>query len=193
MTPPRIGLDAETVVATAARLANAEGFEGLTLARLAAELGVRSPSLYNHIDGLGGVRRALQLRALHLFAKELQPAVAGKSDDAALAAVCRVQRALATDHPGLYAAMQPSVHTPNIGEELRAAGEEVLDVLIAVVRSYGLEDDDALHAVRALRSSLHGFIALERAGAFGMAIEIDESFERLVRLLADGFRGTAAR
>ncbi|MGI8712393.1 MAG: TetR family transcriptional regulator, partial [Solirubrobacteraceae bacterium] len=53
---PRAGLDAEAVVTAAARLADAEGLECLTLARLAQRLGVRSPSLYAHVDGLEELR-----------------------------------------------------------------------------------------------------------------------------------------
>ena len=45
----RAGLDADAVVAAAAQLADADGLEALTLARLAAVLGIRSPSLYAHV------------------------------------------------------------------------------------------------------------------------------------------------
>ena len=54
---PRSGLDKVTVIQTAAALVNAEGVEALTLGRLARELGIQTPSLYNHIDGLPGMKR----------------------------------------------------------------------------------------------------------------------------------------
>ena len=53
--------------------------------------------------------------------------------------------------------------------------------------SLGLSGDDALHAVRALRAAVGGFAELELRGAFGMLLSTDESFERLLHLLADGF------
>jgi len=40
----------------AASLADADDLAQLTLARLAAALGVRTPSLYAHVDGLGDLR-----------------------------------------------------------------------------------------------------------------------------------------
>jgi hypothetical protein len=43
-----------------------------------------------------------------------------------------------------------------------------------------------LHAVRGLRSLVHGFATLEVAGGFGMPLDIDESFRRLVELLISG-------
>ena len=56
---PRMGLDAERVVDAAAGIADAEGLEAVTLARVAGELGVRAPSLYNHVDGRDDVLRAI--------------------------------------------------------------------------------------------------------------------------------------
>jgi Bacterial regulatory proteins, tetR family len=43
---PREGVDPEGIVAVAATVADAEGLEAVSLARLAESLGVRSPSLY---------------------------------------------------------------------------------------------------------------------------------------------------
>jgi AcrR family transcriptional regulator len=58
---PRAGLDKDTVVEAAAAILNEEGVEALTLNRLALELGVKTPSLYNHVDGLPGLSRELAL------------------------------------------------------------------------------------------------------------------------------------
>ena len=100
---------------------------------------------------------------------------------------------MARAHPGLYAAIQPSVHREDVDQELAAAGLEVLQVLEAVLRSYGIGGDDAIHAIRGLRSAVHGFITLEAAGAFGMAQDVEESFDRLVVLLAEGFQSRGSR
>jgi len=58
---PRVGLNREAVVEAAASFADEEGLEGVTLAELAARLGVRTPSFYNHVAGLEGLRRELAL------------------------------------------------------------------------------------------------------------------------------------
>ena len=59
--PARAGLDSAAVVRAAADLADAKGIDALTLGEVAARLGVRTPSLYNHIAGLDGLRRDLAL------------------------------------------------------------------------------------------------------------------------------------
>lgn len=48
---PRIGLTLLKIVETAAEIADANGIQEVTLASLAQRLGIRSPSLYNHVKG----------------------------------------------------------------------------------------------------------------------------------------------
>ena len=59
---------------------------------------------------------------------------------------------------------------------------------VATVRDYELDGDDAIHAVRLMRSALHGFVALEAGGGFAMGQSVDETFDRLVALLDAGLR-----
>ena len=50
----KLGLNREQVTIAAADLADAEGLEHLSLARVAAALGVSSPSLYSRRSTLAG-------------------------------------------------------------------------------------------------------------------------------------------
>ena len=181
---PRMGLDAERVVDAAAGIADAEGLEAVTLARVAGELGVRAPSLYNHVDGRDDVLRAIAVRGVRELTSALREAAVGRSSADALTAAARAYRAYARAHPGRYAA---TVAAPTRGdEEHRAAASEAVDVMLAVMRGWDLEGDDAIHAVRAFRSAVHGFVAIEAADGFGMAVDVDASFDRLVATLAEG-------
>ena len=47
---PRPGLSADAIVDAAIRLADAEGLEGVSMARVAAELGFTTMSLYRYVD-----------------------------------------------------------------------------------------------------------------------------------------------
>jgi hypothetical protein len=42
-----------------------------------------------------------------------------------------------------------------------------------------------------VRSALHGFVTLEAVGGFGIPLDLDESFERMVAALARGLGGSA--
>lgn len=184
---PRVGLDTQAVVAAAAALADADGLAELTLARLASMLGIRTPSLYAHVDGLADLRTRLGARGAGELATSLQRAAAGRARRDALRAVAAAYREYAHAHPGTYAAMQ----VPSENEEHRAAAGEVVGVIVAVLRGYGLEGDEAIHAVRAIRSALHGFVSLEREGGFGLPIALDDSYARLVDMIDAGLSGTS--
>ena len=71
--------------------------------------------------------------------------------------------------------------------EHTAVSQDALDVAIAVMRSYGIEGVDAVHAIRIYRSALHGFVSQEASGAFGMPESVDESFRLMINLLDGAF------
>jgi AcrR family transcriptional regulator len=179
---PRAGLDASAVVAAAAAVADVDGLHQLTLARLAAVLGIRTPSLYAHVDGLDDLRGRLGARGARELAGALQLAAAGRARGDALRAIAQAYREYAHDHPGTYAAMQVAPDT----EEFETAGAELVGLILAVLRGYGLEGQAAIHAVRVIRSALHGFVSLERDGGFGLPIDVDESYGKLVAMLDAG-------
>lgn len=181
---PRVGLDAEAVVAAAAALADEEGLSHLTLARLAGSLGIRTPSLYAHVDGLGDLRARLGARGARDLAAQLQAAAAGASGAEALRRVAGAYRAYAHAHPGTYASMQVAFDR----EENQVAGAAAVGVILAVLEGYGVTGDRAIHAVRAIRSALHGFVTLEREGGFGMSLPEDESFATLVEMIDAGLQ-----
>lgn len=185
---PRVGLDAETVVAAAAELADAEGLAALTLARLAARLGVRSPSLYAHVGGLDDLRTRLAVRGARELTAALQAAATGRSRSDALHAVADAYRAYARVHPGTYAATQsaPGTEPDPALEEYASAAADLVAVLVAVLQGYELHDEDAIHAVRTVRAALHGFVSLEREGGFALPIDLEESYRRLVVMLDHG-------
>ena len=97
---PRAGLDPEAVVGAAAALADEDGLGQLTLARLAAALGIRTPSLYSHVDGLADLQARLGARGAREMAVALQAAAAGRAGADALRAVAGAYRGYAHAHPG---------------------------------------------------------------------------------------------
>ncbi|SIT06216.1 transcriptional regulator, TetR family [Kroppenstedtia eburnea] len=81
---PKIGLSLSTLLQTAADMADAKGLERVSLASLARELGVRSPSLYNHVDGLPDLRTKLAVHGYRLLHGAMIEAVVGRSGDDAV-------------------------------------------------------------------------------------------------------------
>jgi AcrR family transcriptional regulator len=191
---PRAGLDKERVVRAAAELLNAEGPAALSLNRLAKRLGVQTPSLYNHVDGLPGLQRELALLNVRGLGERLERAAIGRSGGEALRSIAQAYREHIKASPGVYiATLQVSGNRTDASPELEAAEEQVLSVVLAVVISFGLSEADGLHAVRGLRSMVHGFASLEVAGGFGLPLDLDESFRRLVEMFIGGLQQEARR
>ena len=181
---PRRGLDTDQIVDAAIAIADRDGLEAATLARVADALGVRPPSLYHHVAGHEGLLRAVALRSLRELTQALQAAAMGRAGADALASVSHAYRAYAHSHPGAYA-MTVRAPAPD-DAELEAAGQAAVAVLAAVLLAWGLEDEAMLHEVRVIRSALHGFVSLEAAGGFALALDRDESFERLIETVVAG-------
>ena len=180
---PRVRLDAETVTAAAADIVDTEGLGALTLTRLAAQLGVAPPSLYNHIDGLDDLRLRVGRSSIERLTGVLTEAALGRSRRDALYAIGGAWRCYAVRHPGLYALTQ-SAHAV----ESELAHDHIaraVAVLGAAVRSYDVPHDLATHAIRMVRSAFHGFADIEARGGFQMSAAVDRSYAMLVDALND--------
>ncbi len=182
----RAGLDHATVVQAAAALADQQGLEAVSLATLAAQLGVRSPTLYHYVDGLAGLRRELALLGTQELTHRLGRAVMGKAGDEAVLALAHTYRAFVKEHPGLYAAtVQAADQTDST---LVAAQSELVEIAMRTLTAYHLTGTEAVHVVRMLRSVVHGFVTLEGSGGFGLSVDLDESFRRLLQVFILGLR-----
>jgi AcrR family transcriptional regulator len=175
---PRAGLSPDVVVAEAARMVDTEGASALTLAALAHRFGVAQPSLYKHVGGLDDLHGRLALRATTHIGTSMRRAASGRSGRAAVTAVAAAYRDYAREHPGSYGYL---LRVRSGDPAHAAAAQEVLDVLADVLAGYGVKGEDAVvDAIRFLRSTLHGFVALELAGGFAMARPVEASFDVLV-------------
>jgi AcrR family transcriptional regulator len=187
---PRAGLSRAAVVEVAGVLADEGGLGNLSLVDLAGRLGIRKPSLYNHVAGIGDLRRELALAGLRELGRSLSRAAAGKAGEEGLFALAEAYRTFVKQRPGLYEATVRSYRLSDPDNaDLAAAEEEAMEPVLAVLASCGIRDGkEAIHAARGLRSVVHGFATLEEAGGFGMLEDQDESFRRLVSAYASGLR-----
>lgn len=185
----RVGINLDAVVRAAAKIADDEGWDALTLARVAGKLRVRSPSLYNHVGGLKALRRELELLVMRELNTALTRATIGKSRDDAVRALAVAYRAFVKRHPGTYAATM--VAAPKNDPAVEAAAGQIVETLLSVLSGYGLDRREGIHAIRAMRSAVHGFAALEIAGGFGIPLDVDKSFDWLVSSLLKGLSSSA--
>ncbi|WHY87286.1 WHG domain-containing protein [Neobacillus novalis] len=188
MSPrPKIGLDLTTILETAGVLADQQGIQEITLANLAKKLGIRPPSLYNHFDGLPGLRKKLAIYGIDMLYSRMADAAIGVSGTEAVLAVSQAYVNLAREHPGVYEATLLAPDPEDV--DVQQAGEKIVELSVRILQAYHLEGASALHAVRGLRSILHGFSALEQRGGFKMALDLDESLMIIIKAFLAGFAG----
>lgn len=175
---PRRGLDLQIILQAAIEIADQEGVEAVTLATLAKKLSIRPPSLYNHIDGITGLRKKLAFQGLEELYSHLAQAAIGRSKDEAVHEMADAYVTFSRNHPGLY---ELTIGINDLDDlDIQHAGKKIIDLIIQVLNGYGLKEDEALHAVRGLRSILHGFSSLEQKGGFGLPLDLDVSLHLLI-------------
>ena len=181
---PKKRIDRSEVISTAAAVADADGLDGVGLARVADDLGVKSSALYNHVNGVDGLLEGMAGHAARNLAEALLHAAVARSGEDALREVARAYRGFARDYPGQYASLLLPV-----GRDLEAAKppqRTAVEVFVRVLESIGVAPGDAVHAAGVVRSAVHGFVALEAADAFVLDEDLDTSFDYLCDFLVAG-------
>jgi AcrR family transcriptional regulator len=184
---PRAGLSTPAVIAAAADLADEAGHDQLTMALLAQRLGVQTPSLYKHVQSLDDVRRRVAALAMTELGDAVRDAVAGRSGRDALAGLATAFRQFVTQHPGRYATTVGS-RFAGPDDPLLAASGRLLNAIAAVLRGYDVRPEEMTHALRTLRSLLHGFTTLQVADAFQWAGDPDDTFAWMIDLVDRALR-----
>ncbi|AUG76562.1 TetR family transcriptional regulator [Kitasatospora sp. MMS16-BH015] len=162
----RAGLSTERVVVAAAALADEIGFDKVTASAVARGFGVKDASLYSHVRNLQELRERIAVLAAEDLAERVGNALMGRAGLAALTAFTEAYRTFAREHPGRYQAIEVKL-TPTRWAEL-GGRRRGADHTYALLRGYGLtESDRATDAARFLLATLHGYVNLERHGAFG--------------------------
>jgi AcrR family transcriptional regulator len=172
------------ILERAAERVDSTGRNDITIGELAEDLGVQPSALYNHIDGLDGLRHALAVHSTDAVANHLLDAVVATSGADAVRALAHAYRQFADQHPGQYASQLLPPAAPD--DSLAAAQQRIVDVFVRVLSSTGVDGDDAVHAARTVRSAIHGFVALESIDAFTSPVDRAISFDHLVEFLVAG-------
>ncbi|QLL10003.1 WHG domain-containing protein [Mycobacterium vicinigordonae] len=172
----------EGIVDGALTFLDREGWDSLTINALATQLGTKGPSLYNHVDSLEDLRRAVRIRVIDDIITMLNRVGEGRARDDAVLVMAGAYRSYAHHHPGRYSAF---TRMPFGGEdpEYSAATKGAAAPVIAVLSSYGLVGEDAFYAALEFWSAMHGFVLLEMTGVMD-GIDTDAVFSDMVLRLA---------
>ena len=133
---PRNSININNILKLLLRLSIKMAFNELTLTSLAQKLEIRSPSLYNHFNGLSGLRSLLSVYGFQQLNQVLMRAAIGRSGDDAIRAMAKAYINFARSHPGLY---EVTLSEPTSPEALQVS-EEIVELVTQVLRAYQLDD-----------------------------------------------------
>lgn len=151
------------IVAAARVIAEREGWDAVTIRRLAEEIEYSQPVLYSHFENRDAIVAAVAVEGFQEIAVALREAASGSTGRRnALKNVAMAYLAFALRHPALYEAMFVLPTDLQFAEagtrpELRAGFE----ALAAVITPFCVNADDVTETFWA---ALHGLAALERSG-----------------------------
>lgn len=174
------------IVGAARTLAETEGWDAVTIRRLADAIEYSQPVLYGHFpQGRTEIVTAVALEGFEELATALAPSadVPVASDAERVRALVTAYLGFAARHPATYDAMfLLPVLVPFASDETPAivrAGFEAIEGAL-----YGLDDPpaDLPTTAEVLWGAVHGIVALRRAGRFPAAHQ-EERVETLVRLV----------
>ncbi|MGH7920074.1 MAG: TetR/AcrR family transcriptional regulator C-terminal domain-containing protein [Candidatus Dormibacteraceae bacterium] len=175
----RAPLNRQRVLRTALDQADAQGLATLSLHRVAAELGVKAMSLYNHVDG----KDALLDGLVEVMWTEVPLPEAGTGWQDALRQLAGDVRRLVHGHP--YAAPLLTSRSVIPLREL-----EVMDAYLSLLQGAGMTEGRAAEILRTLYAYALGFALIEiswLAGESPDRIEDDEVhwMRRITQMVPD--------
>lgn len=187
---PRAGLGPASVTQAAAELVDEIGYDRLSMGLLAERLGIKAPSLYKHVNNQADLAHRIAVLAMTELADAIRDAIQGRAGSEALIAGAHAMRLYVLKHPGRYAAGNAAIIT-GPDDPLIAASGRVVDSWAAMLHGYRLDPAQEVHALRMLRSLLHGFASLEAIGSFQRSTDIDDSLTWMLGFIDQGL--TAGR
>ncbi|MBT2452976.1 TetR/AcrR family transcriptional regulator [Streptomyces sp. ISL-43] len=179
----RAGLTTERVTIAGAELADEVGLEQVTMSQVARRLGVKDASLYTHVRSLEDLRGRIALLAADEKTIRIAEATVGRAGKDALVAFASTWREYAHTHPGRYMATQTPIQIDPELAKTAPGPRRAVELTYGMLRGYGLAEPDLTDAVRLLRSTFHGFVALEAAGSFGHERSPQHSWDRTLDAL----------
>lgn len=186
---PRAGLGPASVTEAGAALADEIGFDQLSMGLLADRLGVKTPSLYRHVDSQADLAHRIAILAMAEVADAIRDAIQGRTGVDALTAGSWAMRDYVNQHPGRYAAGNAA--RPNGPDDpLIPAINRVVASWTAMLFGHSIEPSAEIHAVRMLRSVLHGFATLEVGGGFRYDADTDDTFRWIINFIDQGLQAS---
>lgn len=180
------GLTKEIILAESIACIEETGQPVVSLHELARRLGIKTPSLYNHIKNTKELQYDIFRYAIDKFVENQKKATENKRKDEAVRAFAEAYHDFAAENKGLYRLIM-SIPSED-DDRAKEMAIPLLDTVVAILSDYGLAEESIAHWQRVFRAILHGFISEEDLGYFYYydSIDLKKSREIAVQCFLDG-------
>lgn len=136
-------IDKESIINKAVELVNSVGIDKVTLKMLAENLGIKSPSLYNHIDGVDDLKMQLMMYGWKQAEERITQAVIGLSGFDAIRAMCYAFYDYVIENPGVFNVML--WYNKFESGEMEKATAQLLTIIFKITNSLNIPEDYCFH------------------------------------------------
>lgn len=180
-TPDRTSLPA--IVAAGQHILESHGLEAVTMAAVAARVGVRPPSLYKRVRNRDELIRLIAESAATDLGTHLAASDPGGDDPRVrLNGLLRALRGFAQSRTDAYRLVfTPLTASEGLSRELLEATSAPLFSAVGELA----DPNQVLEAARTLTAWASGFIAMELSGAFRLGGDVDAAFDYGIDRLTD--------
>ena len=180
------GLTKDLLLAVVVACMESTGQPVVSLHEVARRLGVKTPSLYNHIKNTKELRYEIFQYAIGQFVANQRAATANKRKDEAVRAFAEAYHTFATENKGLYRLIMSIPSEED--ERAKEVAIPLLETVVEILTDYGLTEESVAHWQRVFRAILHGFISEEDLGYFYYykSIDLKKSRDIAVQCFLDG-------
>ncbi len=173
------------IVDAAIAVLRSDGQSGLGINRVARELGIQPPSMYNHVKGNDDLRRLVALYGWQQFLTyaetALKPMMTSREQ---LMAVASSYRHCAKDYPELLT-IAASHHMTLEDVEFARLHQGIMQIYSNALTPWGFSESEIVHSARMFNAAYCGYAQLEQNQIFQRSQSLDESHEWMVIRLID--------
>jgi AcrR family transcriptional regulator len=173
----------QAVIEAAAVIVDRGGWEAISLAAIAAEMGIHPTSLYTHVDGLDDVRDQLVILTMRQLGEQVWKAAVGRTGADALMAIGYATRGFLLDHPARGHAMLTHRATSDDAERAET-GRWLAEPTLATMRSFGLDERQASDAQWTFYAAARGHVIYELLQIRSDPEEANRTFAALLAMFA---------
>ena len=160
------GLSPDAVVKAAVELIEQQGRDAFSMRLLADQLGIKTASLYNHVENMETLLSEVCRYGMCLQKEAEMQAIEGWHGEEAVRFLAETYRSFAKEHRELYWL-----------------------IMNMAAKDFNLKEEESIHYRRLFRAIVHGFVSQEEQGFFShYPAEVDGSFHFAVQCYIDSLK-----